>query len=516
MQHLLRKGLGSPHVDRRGPARRRRRGALARALARVDLSARVSDIDHADAILVLDTELVDEAPILDLRVRKAVRRNGARLVVASSRPSTLDARRLGRAALRARRRRGGARQRSPRRSAPPRAAARRSTSSRERAGATTGFIPGRTADERRRGAARARESDAVRAAADVLRDAGDVVVIWGERVARRRARRAGRRGAARGRRRARRRRQAGVRPDRDPRRDQRARAARGGLRRRRSGPGLADADAAGDPDAARGALLLFEADAPEPELARAGAVIAFAHFPPRRSRSRPTWSSPPRSTPEKEGTSPTPTAASSACARRSAAPGEVRPGWSVLAELCERLGAGTGALSSADGHRADRRGRALLRRPHARRDRRRRRALAGPRRARPRSRAPSCRASRSSSRRRRTDGLMLGAGAHPLDGPGGRALALAALPRHRPARAALGRRTRASSASRAATRSSSHADGDSVSAARSSAPACRPAASSSRRPRWPRARWRSGPARRWPADGHRPREHLGPDRRSRS
>ena len=57
----------------------------------MDLSARVSDIDHADAILVLDTELVDEAPILDLRVRKAVRRNQARLVVASSRPSTLDA-----------------------------------------------------------------------------------------------------------------------------------------------------------------------------------------------------------------------------------------------------------------------------------------------------------------------------------------------------------------------------------------------------------------------------------------
>src|SRR4029079_104256 len=66
-------------------------GSLARALARVDLSARVSDIDYAGAILVVDTELVDEAPILDLRVRKAVRRNHARLVVASARPSTLRA-----------------------------------------------------------------------------------------------------------------------------------------------------------------------------------------------------------------------------------------------------------------------------------------------------------------------------------------------------------------------------------------------------------------------------------------
>ena len=86
VQHLLRQGLGSQHLTAWGGTS----GPLARALARVDLSARVSDIDHADAILVLDTELVDEAPILDLRVRKAVRRNGARLVVASSRPSTLD------------------------------------------------------------------------------------------------------------------------------------------------------------------------------------------------------------------------------------------------------------------------------------------------------------------------------------------------------------------------------------------------------------------------------------------
>ena len=76
-------------MRRRGA--RLRRAAPSRARSRAsDLSARVSDIDHADAILVLDTELVDEAPILDLRVRKAVRRNGARLVVASSRPSTLD------------------------------------------------------------------------------------------------------------------------------------------------------------------------------------------------------------------------------------------------------------------------------------------------------------------------------------------------------------------------------------------------------------------------------------------
>src|SRR5215216_1060602 len=88
VQHLLRNGLGSPHVDSApGDVREPEQ---ARVLARTDLGAKVTDIDHAEAILVLDTELVDEAPILDLRVRKAVRRNNATLIVASSRPSTLD------------------------------------------------------------------------------------------------------------------------------------------------------------------------------------------------------------------------------------------------------------------------------------------------------------------------------------------------------------------------------------------------------------------------------------------
>jgi len=88
LQFLLREVLGSSHVDSRLG------GMLdpeqARQLARPDLSACVSDLDYASAILVLGTELVDEAPILDLRVRKAVRRRGVPLVVATSRPSTLD------------------------------------------------------------------------------------------------------------------------------------------------------------------------------------------------------------------------------------------------------------------------------------------------------------------------------------------------------------------------------------------------------------------------------------------
>src|SRR5215212_2547931 len=88
VQFLMRNVLGSPHVDSRVG------GSLdpeqARVLARPDLSAKVSDIDFADAILVLDTELIDEMPILDLRVRKAARRSDTPVVVATSRPSTLD------------------------------------------------------------------------------------------------------------------------------------------------------------------------------------------------------------------------------------------------------------------------------------------------------------------------------------------------------------------------------------------------------------------------------------------
>jgi NADH-quinone oxidoreductase subunit G len=88
LQRLMREVLGSPHVDSR-PS-----GVLdpeqARILARPDLSVPVWDIDNAATILVLDTDLVEEAPIIDLRVRKARRRNGAKVVVASSHPTTLD------------------------------------------------------------------------------------------------------------------------------------------------------------------------------------------------------------------------------------------------------------------------------------------------------------------------------------------------------------------------------------------------------------------------------------------
>ncbi|MEA2347355.1 MAG: NADH-quinone oxidoreductase subunit [Thermoleophilaceae bacterium] len=89
LQRLLRDALGSPHVDSRPSGTLNPQAT--RALSQPNLGARVSDIEHAGVVLVLDTELVEEAPILDLRVRKAVHRNGVKLVVATSRPSSLDA-----------------------------------------------------------------------------------------------------------------------------------------------------------------------------------------------------------------------------------------------------------------------------------------------------------------------------------------------------------------------------------------------------------------------------------------
>jgi len=65
--------------------------SLRQALAAPALAAGVPDLEFAHAVLVLDCEPVDDAPILDLRLRKGVRRNGMRLTIATGRPSTLDA-----------------------------------------------------------------------------------------------------------------------------------------------------------------------------------------------------------------------------------------------------------------------------------------------------------------------------------------------------------------------------------------------------------------------------------------
>src|SRR5450755_513051 len=85
---LLRDGLDSHDIDSR-------RGAgisasLMRALSAPALQATVPDIEFAHTVLLVGCEPVDDVPILDLRIRKGVRRRGVRLGIATSRPSALD------------------------------------------------------------------------------------------------------------------------------------------------------------------------------------------------------------------------------------------------------------------------------------------------------------------------------------------------------------------------------------------------------------------------------------------
>jgi NADH-quinone oxidoreductase subunit G len=89
LQRIVREALGSHDIDSRaagGPSL-----ALQRALSTPAVQATVPDLEFAHAVVVLDCEPVDDAPILDLRIRKGVRRRGVRLAIASSRPSSLDA-----------------------------------------------------------------------------------------------------------------------------------------------------------------------------------------------------------------------------------------------------------------------------------------------------------------------------------------------------------------------------------------------------------------------------------------
>ena len=78
LAHLMRETLGSPHLDSRLA------GALPlelhRALAEPALQATVPDLEFAHAVLVLDCDPITDAPILDLRLRKGVRRHGMKLV----------------------------------------------------------------------------------------------------------------------------------------------------------------------------------------------------------------------------------------------------------------------------------------------------------------------------------------------------------------------------------------------------------------------------------------------------
>jgi NADH-quinone oxidoreductase subunit G len=340
VQRLVRDGLGSPHVSSgAGPG-----PAAARALARTDLAAKVSDLDHADAILVVDVEPVEEAPILDLRIRKAVRRSHTKLVVASSRPSTLDPN--AGAALRFA---PGSTEAALAALAAALGSARASGLGLDdlarRAGATRGFIPGQPAATTDGASQKEAAGGAVRAAADVLRDAGDVVIVWGERVA------------------------SGVRGHQTVEALLALAGALGLAERPESGligipagtngrglrevgcspglgPGLSDAPAPADPAGAGRALLLVETAPAEAAMARASSVIAFAGFRDEALDQHADVVFPAEIYAEKEGTITHPDGRIQRVRQALGHAGEVRPGWQVLGELCERAGAGTGALTA--------------------------------------------------------------------------------------------------------------------------------------------------------------------------
>jgi NADH-quinone oxidoreductase subunit G len=92
LARLSREALHSSDIDSRGagphppiPT------ALARSLAAPELQASVTDLEFAHTVLLVGCDPRDDAPILDLRLRKGVRRNGVTLAIASARPTALDA-----------------------------------------------------------------------------------------------------------------------------------------------------------------------------------------------------------------------------------------------------------------------------------------------------------------------------------------------------------------------------------------------------------------------------------------
>ena len=85
MREALRLGRHRLAREPTAPARRSR-GRWPRRRCR----RRVPDLEFAHTVLLVGCEPLDDAPILDLRIRKGVRRNGVKLAIASARPSALD------------------------------------------------------------------------------------------------------------------------------------------------------------------------------------------------------------------------------------------------------------------------------------------------------------------------------------------------------------------------------------------------------------------------------------------
>jgi NADH-quinone oxidoreductase subunit G len=328
LQQLVREGLQSGDIDCRcgGPVPLE----VTRVLAAPDLQATVPDLEFAHTVLVLGCEPLDEMPVLDLRIRKGVRRNGVKLAVATARPSALD----------------------------PNAKLKL----RYAPGAEAAFLAALGAALARQEAGPHTAGGDVGALADLLRDGGEeVVIVWGERLdpaalpyllqIARALGLQGRSGAGllevpaatngRGLR------EAGCLPN--------------------AGPGYAEPR---DPAAGRGAsaaaqaaangeitaLYLLEADPVrdhpdrrtwERALDRAALVVAHASTLTAGLREHANVIFPAQSEAEKEGTLVHPDGRVQRLRPAIGNPDEVRPAWWVLAETSKRIGIDTGVLSGA-------------------------------------------------------------------------------------------------------------------------------------------------------------------------
>jgi NADH-quinone oxidoreductase subunit G len=348
LARLMREGLDSPHIDSRRASSLPLE--LHRALGAPSLQAKVSDLEFAHAVLILAADPINDAPILDLRLRKGIRRNGLKLAVASPAPSALDA----------------------------------------NAAATVRHAPGAgaifaaalsaaltsDADAERLAREAGAEPEDVRELAALLRGATtdasnedeapprEVVILWGERLA------AGPNGPAgiqalldiaealgmgdvegaglleipatsngRGLR------EAGALPNGGPGLSEPASAGRDA---RAIAEGLADGELA--------ALYLLHSDPLrdlpgselwEQALASASTVVAHAAFLTEGIREHATVVFPAEAYPEKEGTIVHPDGRIQRLRPAIAHPGSVRAGWQVLAELAGRVGLDLELLSGS-------------------------------------------------------------------------------------------------------------------------------------------------------------------------
>jgi NADH-quinone oxidoreductase subunit G len=299
MQRLVREVLGSADLDCRVTGLS---GELTRALAAPALQATVPDVEFAHTVLVFGCEPLDDMPILDLRIRKGVRRHGLKLVVATARPSALDS----------------------------------------NAQCVIRYDPGE-------------EASVLGGFADSLREAGeDIVIVWGEPVRPAAAEAllaladrlglAGRDGAGlleipsgsngRGLR------EAGVLPFAGPGYSAVAE------------PGVASTEM---PEAGHTAYYLFETDpvrdqpnraAWERALQRAGLVVAHASVLTEGLREHANVIFPADTYAEKDGTVVHPDGRLQRLRTAIAHPHEVRAGWRVIADLARRCGLDLGVLTS--------------------------------------------------------------------------------------------------------------------------------------------------------------------------